>query len=89
MAVSIIFDAKQKFKKIKSCSFDKGFHSPTNQKELGEILDTVVLPFKGKLSEKRKAIEYSEEFLDARKKHSAERIKTTKEKMLPLKISER
>ncbi|MBU0463526.1 MAG: ISNCY family transposase [Proteobacteria bacterium] len=71
VAVSIIFDAKQKFKNIKSCSFDKGFHSPANQKELGELLDTVILPFKGKLSEKRKAIEYSEEFLDARKKHSA------------------
>ena len=71
VAVSIIFDAKQKFKNIKSCSFDKGFHSPTNQKELAKILDTVILPFKGKLSEKRKAIEYSEEFLEARKKHSA------------------
>ncbi|MDA3788027.1 MAG: ISNCY family transposase [Desulfobacula sp.] len=71
VAVSIIFDAKQKFKNITSCSFDKGFHSPANQKELGELLDTVILPFKGKLSEKRKAIEYSEEFLDARKKHSA------------------
>ncbi len=70
VAVSIIFDAKQKFKNIKSCSFDKGFHSQKNQKELGEILDTVVLPFKGKLSEKRKAIEYSEEFLNAKKKHS-------------------
>jgi len=71
VAVSIIFDAKQKFKNIKSCSFDKGFHSPENQKKLGELLDTVTLPFKGKLSEKRKAIEYSEEFLDAKKKHSA------------------
>ncbi len=71
VAVSIIFDAKQKFKNIKSCSFDKGFHSPTNQKELAKILDAVILPFKGRLSERRKAIEYSEEFLDARKKHSA------------------
>ena len=71
VAVSIIFDTKQKFKNIKSCSFDKGFHSPTNQKELAKILDTVILPFKGKLSEKRKAIEYSEEFLEARKNHSA------------------
>ena len=71
VAVSIIFDAKQKFKNIKSCSFDKGFHSPTNQKELAKILDTVILPFKGRLSEKRKTIEYSDEFLEARKKHSA------------------
>jgi hypothetical protein len=33
--------------------------------------DKVILPFKGKLSEKRKAIEYSEEFLEARRQHSA------------------
>jgi len=71
VAVSIIFDAKQKFKNIKSCSFDKGFHSPANQKDLGELLDKVILPVKGRLSEKRKAIEYSEEFLEARRKHSA------------------
>ena len=71
VAVSIVFDAKQKFNNIQSCSFDKGFHSPKNQKKLGELLDKVILPFKGKLSEKRKIIEYSEEFLDAKKKHSA------------------
>ena len=71
IAVSIIFDAKQKFKNIKSCSFDKGFHSPSNQKKLSVLLDKVILPFKGKLSEKRKAIEYSEEFLEARRQHSA------------------
>jgi len=71
VAVPIIFEAKQKFKNIKSCSFDKGFHSPENQKKLAEILDKVILPYKGKLSEKRKAIEYSEEFLDLKKQHSA------------------
>ena len=71
IAVSIIFDAKQKFKNIKSCSFDKGFHSPSNQKKLSELLDKVILPVKGRLSEKRKAIEYSKEFLEARRQHSA------------------
>jgi len=71
IAVSIIFDVRQKFKNIKSCSFDKGFHSPSNQKDLSELLDKVILPFKGRLSEKRKAIEYSEGFLKARRQHSA------------------
>jgi len=71
VAVSIIFEAKQKFENITSCSFDKGFHSLENQKKLGELLDTVILPFKGKLSEKRKDVEYSKEFLDYRRQHSA------------------
>lgn len=71
VTVPMVFEAKTKFKNIKSCSFDKGFYSPANQKELTKILDKVILPQKGKLSEKRKAIEYAEEFLEARRQHSA------------------
>jgi hypothetical protein len=54
-----------------SCSFDKGFHSPDNQKELAVLLDKVILPRKGKLSAINKEIENSEEFKEARRKHSA------------------
>ncbi len=38
---------------------------------LGRVLDGVILPKKGKLSEKDKEREHSEEFVDARRKHSA------------------
>ena len=71
IAVSIIKEVQQRFAYFRECSFDKGFHSPAYQKELGVILDHCVLPKKGKLSDIRKEIENSEEFKRARRKHSA------------------
>ena len=71
IAVEVIRDVKRKFPTFFRCSFDKGFHSPKNQKDLSELLDQVVLPRKGKLSEKAKEIERSEEFVRARRKHAA------------------
>ena len=60
-----------KFPKFNACSFDKGFHSKSNQSGLKEILDEVTLPKKGKLSIKDQEREYAEEFKQAKKKHSA------------------
>jgi len=71
IAVSIIMETKERFKNFNSCSFDKGFHSPDNQKKLAEILEKVILPRKGKLSAVNREIENSEEFIEARRKHSA------------------
>lgn len=71
IAISIIKEVQQRFGFFRECSFDKGFHSPANQKELSAILDHCVLPQKGKLSAIRKEIENSEEFKRARRKHSA------------------
>lgn len=71
IAVPIIMETKERFPAFNSCTFDKGFHSPDNQKELSEILEKVVLPRKGKLSAINKEIEESEEFKEARRKHSA------------------
>ena len=71
IAVAIIRETKERFERLSSCSFDKGFHSPENQKELAEILDKVILPRKGKLSAINKEIEQSEEFKRVRQKHSA------------------
>jgi transposase, IS5 family len=71
IAVSIINETKARFPSLTSCSFDKGFHSPENQVQLQQILDQVILPRKGKLSAINKEIENSEEFRDARRKHSA------------------
>lgn len=70
VAVPIIFEAKRMFPDIKSCSFDKGFHSHENQIELARMLETVVLPKKGRLSEEEKQRESSNEFVQARSKHS-------------------
>lgn len=71
IAVSIIKEVQQRFPDFRKCSFDKGYHSPSNQKELSAILDLCVLPQKGKLSAIRQEIEASEEFKKARRKHSA------------------
>jgi hypothetical protein len=71
VAVEMVSAAKNKFPGLTGCSFDKGFHSPENQINLADIIDNVVLPRKGRLSAETQAIEQAEEFIQARRKHSA------------------
>jgi IS5 family transposase len=71
VAVPMVAAAKGEFPDLVSCSFDKGFHSPANQKDLPTYLDTVILPKKGRLSAKDKEREYSPEFIRLRHRHSA------------------
>lgn len=71
VAVPMVKQTKKYFPNLISCSFDKGYHSPDNQKDLLDYLDFVVLPKKGKLSHKDHEKEYSEEFIRARYQHSA------------------
>jgi hypothetical protein len=71
VAVSMVQTAKGKFSNLTSCSFDKGFYTPSNKNELNTLLNGVILPKKGRLSEKEREIEQSNEFIVARKKHSA------------------
>lgn len=71
VAVVMVMETKQKYSNLRSCSFDKGFHSPANQKWLRELLDFVILPKKGKLSKSDKLLEHSEEFIAGRNNHSA------------------
>ena len=71
VAVTMVKDCQKYFPKLKVVSFDKGFHSPSNQEQLLDILDTVALPRKGKLSVINQNIESSVEFRNARKKHAA------------------
>ncbi len=71
VAVAMAQGAKDRFENLIGCSFDKGFYSPENKKQLANILDYVVLPKKGRLSAKEKEIEHCEEFIESRRKHSA------------------
>lgn len=71
VAVLMTTETQKDFPELKSVSFDKGFHSPENQNELREILDTVALKKKGKLSQKAKLAESAPEFRQASHKHSA------------------
>ena len=41
VAVPMVEETKKRFPSFSTCSFDKGFHSPGNQKELNEKLDFV------------------------------------------------
>ena len=71
VAVAMVAAAKHKFEALSSCSFDKGFHSPENQKKLGKLLDQVVLPRKGRRSAKVREMETSDRFIKARHQHAA------------------
>lgn len=70
VALPIVRDIQEKFENFKSCSFDKGFYSPANREELKKLLETPILPKKGRLSQVDKQIEGSEEFVKGRRQHS-------------------
>lgn len=70
-AVPIVKETIKRFPEFILCSFDKGAHSPENQKTLSNLLDMVVLPRKGKLTAAERQVEESEEFRIVRRKHSA------------------
>ncbi len=71
IAVEMVQGAKDRFATFIGCSFDKGFYSRDNREKLMQLLDSVVLPKKGRLSVADRDIEGSEEFRSHRRKHSA------------------
>jgi hypothetical protein len=71
VTVDMVKETKQRFPDLESCSFDKGFHSPANQQELQAHLKLVALPRKGKLSQQAQVVEHAEDFVKARRQHSA------------------
>jgi IS5 family transposase len=71
IAVDIVKETQALFPSFKACSFDKGFHSPSNQKDLKDLLEQVTLPKKGKLSVVDKTREYDDDFKQAKRQHSA------------------
>jgi hypothetical protein len=56
--------------KIRSASFDKGFWSPANLKELSQLVTTPCLPKKGGRSQADQLRESSREFVESRKNHA-------------------
>ena len=71
IAVNMVTEAQKHFPSLKTCSFDKGFHSRANQAELKTHLELVVLPKKGRLNKEDKTREYSDDFQAERRQHSA------------------
>ena len=71
VAVSIAQECLERYPNLSGMSYDKGFHSPDNQKELANLLEQVTLPKKGKLNSAEKEREGSEIFKAHRRQHSA------------------
>ena len=71
VAVSMVQETQERFEHVTKVSFDKGFHSPSNQTQLKECLDLLVLPKKGRLSAEERAHETDPEFVRLRHAHSA------------------
>jgi transposase, IS5 family len=63
--------AKEKFPAIKSCSYDKGYWSPSNRESMEDLLETPVMPKKGYLNKIEKEKESTKEFVKLRKQHSS------------------
>ncbi|MEN8251718.1 MAG: ISNCY family transposase [Bacteroidota bacterium] len=70
IAIEMVTETQKRFPNLACVSFDKGYHSKNNQKELKEHLEQVILPKKGRLSEADKLREGSDEFKSLRNKHS-------------------
>lgn len=71
VAVPLLEETKRNYPRITGCSFDKGFYSSENKRRLSAILETTVLPKKGKLNEEQRIEESQEEFVAARQQHPA------------------
>ena len=71
VAVPMITETQERFPDLKLCSFDRGFHSPTNRVDLDELLEHNVLPRKGRLSKADREREGADEFVAARRQHPA------------------
>lgn len=71
VAVEMVESTQVNYPQLKSCSFDKGFHSVSNQEKLGTLLDELTLPKKGKWSEADRKRESTDTFIAARKQHPA------------------
>jgi hypothetical protein len=71
VAIPITLEAKKRYPNLNGCSYDKGFYSPSNRKKLSQVLAKLTMPKKGRLSQKDKEIEYSDEFVRFRRQHSA------------------
>lgn len=71
VAIPLSSRAKYKYPAIKSCSFDKGYWSPSNRKALGELVALPVMPKKGRNNRIEQEEANSKEFVELRRKHSA------------------
>ena len=70
VAVSLVKDTLKKYSVAEVFSFDKGFWSPQNKKDLNGIVKTLILPQKGRESKATKKITSSPQYRKLRFEHS-------------------
>ena len=71
VAVPLISEAQAKYPALNGCSFDRGFHSPSNRRALDAQLEHNALPRKGRLSQADRERENAAPFKAARRQHPA------------------
>ncbi len=71
MIVGFMKEAKDRYPAITSCSMDKGYSSVKNRKALEQVLDTVNMPKRGRLSKADKERESDPKFVEGRRQHPA------------------
>lgn len=70
LALPITRETKERYPQLQAMSFDKGYHSPENQRELPALVEQVCLPKKGRLNAQERAHEQAEAFQTQRRRHS-------------------
>lgn len=70
VAVELVEETLKKYPLVKSFSFDKGFWTPRNKKELEKSIETLILPQKGKESQETKKRTSTPEYRKLRGEHS-------------------
>ncbi|MES9858866.1 MAG: ISNCY family transposase [Sedimenticola sp.] len=71
VTVRMIRETQVRYPMLHACSFDKGYYTPDNRVRLESLLEQVTLPKKGRWSEADRVRESDEDFVAARKQHSA------------------
>jgi hypothetical protein len=71
LVVPVMKELQERFaNKIKSASFDRGFHTPANQEKLAEIVKTPCIPSKGEEKGRKQQKEGTVAFRKARQNHA-------------------
>ena len=70
VAAPLVKRCLKAFPNLRGCSFDRGFHSPSNRKTLDGLLELNALPKKGRKSAAKREREAEPAFAAARRKHS-------------------
>lgn len=70
-AVAMVKETQAIHPDLRACSFDRGFHSPENRARLDGLLDSNVLPRKGRPTRAERERESDAAFANARRQHPA------------------